>query len=105
MMSMFIEGLSLIWSLTLDQKRAYQILVQKVSERAQIVVNGELNCTGDVCVINCMAGFVVDGGSPQAKCIKGMVHQSPSSRCTTWSVFGLFARNELFGLFAVRTVR
>ena len=65
---------------------------------AQMDVNGELNCAGDVCVINCMAGFVVDGGSPQAKCIKGMVHQSPSSRCTACSVF---ARNELFDLFGV----
>ena len=33
-------------------------------------VNGELNCAGDVCSVNCMDGFVVEGPT-KAKCIKG----------------------------------
>ena len=37
---------------------------------AQMDVNGELNCAGDVCSVFCMPGFVIEGPT-KAKCIKG----------------------------------
>ena len=37
---------------------------------AQMDVNGELICEGDVCSVNCTDGFIVEGPT-KAKCIKG----------------------------------
>ena len=37
---------------------------------AQMDVNGELNCAGEICTVLCMPGFVVEGPI-KAKCIKG----------------------------------